>query len=243
MHRQAFFGGVSIVVLLVALRPIGGAAQDQTPSPTARASAVAAPGASDALSGLRSLAGKVVGAGSHPGYAVEVPEGWSIDDGRFIIKQGPIVMGISAWDVGQVPRDPCQWSSTLEDPGPSIGDLVAALVAQAQRDASEPTDVLLAGYPGRYLEWSVPEDAVVTGDGDFEGCDVQEGHADFVSWFGDGYGERWQQVAGQVDRLWVVDIDGDRLVIDATYSPDATDVDRAELERVVASLRFESHQD
>ena len=243
MHRQAVLGGMVIVVLLVALRPTSGAAQDQTPAPTAGGSAVAAPGASDALSGVRSLAGKVLGAGTYPGYAVEVPEGWSTDDGRFIIKQGPFVMGVSVWDVGQVPRDPCQWSSTLVDPGPSVHDLVAALVAQAQRDASEPTDVLLAGYPGRYLEWSVPDDAVVTGDADFEGCDIQEGHADFVSWFGDGYGERWQQVAGQVDRLWVLDVDGQRLVVDATYSPDATDVDRDELERVVASLRFESPED
>ncbi len=243
MHRQAVLGGMVIVVLLVALRPTSGAAQDQTPAPTVGESAVAAPGASDALSEVRTLAGKVLSLGTYPGYSVEVPEGWSTHDGRFIVKQGPIVVGISVWDVGRVPRDPCQWSSTLEDPGPSVDDLVAALGAQAQRDASEPSDVLLAGHPGRYLEWSVPDDAVVTGDGDFEGCDVQEGHADFVSWFGDGYGERWQQVAGQVDRLWVLDVDGQRLVVDATYSPDATDVDRDELERVVASLRFESHQD
>jgi hypothetical protein len=152
-------------------------------------------------------------------------------------------VGISVWDVGRVPRDPFQWRSTLEDPGPSVDDLVAALGAQAQRDASEPSGVLLAGHPGRYLEWSVPDDAVVTGDSDFEGCDLQEGHADFVSWFGDGYGERWQQVAGQVDRLWVLDVDGQRLVVDATYSPDATAVDRDELERVVASLQCEAHQD
>jgi hypothetical protein len=243
MHRQAVLGGMVIVVLLIALRPTSGATQDQTLAPMVRGSALAAPGASDAPSEVRTLAGKVLGMGTYPGYSVAVPEGWSTDDGRFIIRQGPIVMGISVWDVGRVPRDPCQWSSTLEDPGPSVDDLVAALVAQAQRDASEPSDLLLAGHPGRYLEWSVPNDAVVIGDSDFEGCDLQEGHADFVSWFGDGAGERYQQVAGQVDRLWFLDVDGQRLVVDATYSPDATDVDRDELERVVASLRFEAYQD
>ncbi len=243
MPRQAVLSGMVIVVSLVAWLPTTAMAQERTPAPTVGESTVVAPGASDAPSAVRTLAGKVLGAGTYPGYAVEVPEGWSTDDGRFIVKQGPIVMGLSVWDVGQVPSDPCQWSSTREDPGPSVDDLVAALVAQAQRDASEPADVLLAGYPGRYLEWSVPADAVVTGDADFEGCDLQEGHADFVSWFGDGYGERWQQVAGQVDRLWVLDVDGQRIVVDATYSPDATDAHRAELERVVASLRFESHQD
>ncbi len=97
MHRPAVLGGMVIVVLLVALRPTSGAAQDQTPTPTAGGSAIAAPGASDALKEVRSLAGKVLGAGTYPGYAVEVPEGWSNEDGAFIIRQGPVVMGISVW--------------------------------------------------------------------------------------------------------------------------------------------------
>jgi hypothetical protein len=43
--------------------------------------------------------------------------------------------------------------------------------------------------------------------------------------------------------VWVLDVDGQRRIVDATYSPDATGVDRDELERGVASLPFESHQD
>jgi hypothetical protein len=81
---------------------------------------------------------------------------------------------------------------------------------------------------------------VITGDADFEGCDVQpsNGHRDFVSWTGNGEGERYQQVAGQVDMLWVLDVDGQRLVVDATYAPDTTETDRTELGQVVTSLRF-----
>jgi hypothetical protein len=45
-------------------------------------------------------------------------------------------------------------------------------------------------------------------------------------------------VAGQVDRLWVLDVDGQRLLIDATYSPDATTTDRDELAHAVESLEF-----
>ena len=98
----------------------------------------------------------------------------------------------------------------------------------------------LGGYRGSYLEWSVPADMVVTGDADFKGCDVEpsNGHRDFVSWLGNGYGERYQQVAGQVDMLWVLDVDGQRLLVDATYSPDTTEADRAELASIVESLRF-----
>ena len=82
---------------------------------------------------------------------------------------------------------------------------------------------------------------VVTGDADFDGCDSwpDSDLRDFVSWLSTtGDGERYQQVAGQVDRLWVLDDDGQRLVIDATYSPDTTDADRAEQVQVLESLRF-----
>jgi len=108
------------------------------------------------------------------------------------------------------------------------------------RHATAPTDVTLAGYHGKYLEWSVPKDWVVTGDGDFAGCDVQpNGHRDFVSWLGaGGVGERWQQMAGQVDRLWILDVNGQRLVVDANYAPGTTQAQHDEEDQVVHSLRF-----
>ena len=192
-------------------------------------------------SDLTRLEGHVVGDADHPGYIVEVPEGWSTENGGFIIKGGPAVLGVSVWDVGEVPRHPCRWKGTETTPGPTVDDLVAALTSQRLRDPSVPTDVMLAGHQGRYLEWSVPDDWAVTGDSDFEGCDDPgNGHHDFVSWWGEEAGERYHQVAGQADRLWIIDVDGQTLVVDATYSPDTSATDRQELEQVVASLRFVS---
>ena len=51
-------------------------------------------------------------------------------------------------------------------------------------------------------------------------------------------GQRYQQVAGQVDRLWILHVEGQTLLVDATYSLDTSAADREELEHVVASLRF-----
>jgi hypothetical protein len=51
-------------------------------------------------------------------------------------------------------------------------------------------------------------------------------------------GTRYEQVPGQVDRLWVLNVNGQRLVVDATYSPDTTKADRAELGAIVKALRF-----
>lgn len=189
----------------------------------------------------RRIVGRVLGGGTYPAYSVDAPDGWSSLGGKFVVSHGAVVIGLSVWDVSEVPSDPCQWLGNLSDPGPTVDDLVGALVAQRSRNATTPTDVTLAGHSGKYLEWSVPDDMIVTGDADFEGCDVEpsNGHLDFISWLNSSGGSRYQQVAGQVDRLWVLDVDGQRLVVDATYSPDATAVDRAELEQVAESLLFE----
>jgi hypothetical protein len=190
-----------------------------------------------------SHAALVMGSGTYPGYTVVVPAGWfDVGVHHFVQKYptvGGPVLGLSVWDVGQVFRDPCHWQGQGFDPGPSVGALVAALVAQPMRNATRPTDVTLAGSKGRYLELSVPADLKSSKWTNFDACDVDEGGShDFQGWLGNGMGNRYEQVPGQVDRLWVLDVNGQRLVVDATYSPDTTPADRAELASVVASLRF-----
>jgi len=209
---------------------------DGSSTPTGAASASTP--ASSADPDVTMIDGQVVGVGDYPAYTLEVPVTWSVD-GAFVTK--PIgVIGVSVWDVGEVPQDPCHWQSTMSDPGPTVDDLVDALAIQRFRHATEPTEVAVDGYRGRSLRWSVPDDWEVTGDAEFEGCDVEpsNGLRTFVSWLGNGEGQRFQHVAGQVDVLWVIDVDGQRLVVDATYSPDTTDADRNELMSIAGSLRF-----
>jgi len=70
---------------------------------------------------------------------------------------------------------------------------------------------------------------------DFSRC----GQGYFESWTGRGWAtDRWQQGPGQVDRLWILNVNGKRLVIDANYLPSATRRQRKELDRVVHSIRF-----
>jgi hypothetical protein len=45
-------------------------------------------------------------------------------------------------------------------------------------------------------------------------------------------------MAGQVDRLWILNVNGQRLVVDANYSPGATQAQRDEEDQIVHSLRF-----
>ena len=218
--------------------PSVGPSPTPTPAPTFAYDAIA-------LTAGRN-APQVMGTGSYPGYTVIVPAaGWfDVADRHFVIKYptttGP-VLGLSVWDIGQVFRDPCHWQGQGFDPGPSVGALVAALVAQPMRNATRPTDVTLAGYKGRYLEVSVPADLKSSTPGEFDACDTDSGgYRDFQGWLGNGMGNRHEQVPGQVDRLWVLDVRGQRLVVDATYSPDTTPADRAALQQLVESLRFDA---
>jgi hypothetical protein len=101
-------------------------------------------------------------------------------------------------------------------------------------------DVEVDGRPGTYLEWSVPTDIAFDDDGNFPDCDGDgEGHFDFRSWAGAGWAHtRYHQGPGQIDRLWILDVDGKRLVIDAFSMPEATDDEVAEIFDVVESIRF-----
>ena len=241
MTRGAHRGTVRWLVLsaslLVAAACSGATDTNDGSSTPTGASSTSTP-ASSADPDVTTIDGEVIGVLDYPAYTFEVPATWSAN-GAFVTKGS---QGVSVWDVGEVPRDPCHWQGTMSDPGPTVDDLVEALTTQRYRHATEPTHVTLSGFQGRFLELSVPDDWVVTGDADFEGCDVEpsNGHRDFVSWLGNGEGERYLLVAGQVEMLWVLDVGGQRLVVDATYPPDTTNADRAELMGIVESLRFET---
>jgi hypothetical protein len=186
---------------------------------------------------------QVIGAGTYPGYTVIAPDGWSDQRGYFLVKDpgSPThVVGLSVWDVARVYKHPCRWMGQDVDSGPSVDDLVAALAVQPLRNASRPINVTLAGYSGRYLEWSVPTDMRSTNGIDFDDCDVDpsDGHRYFESWVGNGMGDRNEQVPGQVSRLWVLNVGGQRLLVQATYSPDTSQADRQELGRIAESIRF-----
>lgn len=188
----------------------------------------------------------VIGGGTYPGYTVVAPDGWADQRGFFLVKYpGTLtpVLGLSVWDVDRVYKHPCRWMGQDVDPGPSVDDLVAALSAQPLRSASRPMTITLAGYRGQYLEWSVPINMRVTNGTDFDDCDLDpsDGHRYFESWVGNGLGDRTEQVPGQVSRLWVLNVDGQRLLVQATYSPDASQADRQELGRIAESIRFVAH--
>jgi len=126
------------------------------------------------------------------------------------------------WDVNSVFTHPCDASA--EPVGPSVADLANALAAQALRAGTDPVPVTVGGYDGLYVELSVPDDVDVAACPDGQ----------FRMWPG-----RWQSAPGQVDMVWIVDVEGQRIVLDTSHFPGASPEHVAELRDMVTTATFE----
>lgn len=133
-----------------------------------------------------------------------------------------------------VPADPCRWSTTMPDtPASTVDEVIAALRSQTARDASQPETITVDGHVGSSIVLRVPDDA------DFDECDVDL-QARFCTLTEDtpGYCHRWQQFSGQIDELWIVDVNGTLVVIDAMWSDATPPGAIAELRAILDSITF-----
>jgi hypothetical protein len=141
--------------------------------------------------------------------------------------------------VGNVYTGGCHWLGTALDPpvGPTVDDLANALLAQAGPGASPPIAVTVDGHPGKKVELSIPQDL------DVSTCDSDGDFALFGRWLGAGQSSGaapWTYGNGQHNTVYIIDVDGKRQVIDTMYLPGASAANRAELDQIVASIRFET---
>lgn len=128
--------------------------------------------------------------------------------------------------------DPCEWESTRpDDPATSLDEFVAALSAQASRDATPPVDVTVGGYPAKMLTLHVPEDAV------FTDCDRGEFRTLVEVRIDDA---RFHQGPGQIDEVWVVDVDGTLVFFDAAYFAATPAEYVEEMRAMIESATFEA---
>ncbi len=163
---------------------------------------------------------------------MDVPVGYEgLPDGSGVAKLGRIgQMAVTAWVIGDVFADPCRWETTLLDPPPvsSVDALVAALADQKGLRVSTPTDITVDGFAGTYMERTVS----VTNLADCDGVK-------FRTWLDTEGGERYLE-PGQHDMLWIIDVDGVPLVIDASLGEAGTSAqDRAAHIQIAESVRID----
>ena len=174
-----------------------------------------------------------------PELELTVPSGWSVLPVGSLVREGEGVT-ISFWNVAHVFADPCRWHESRQLVGPGIRDLAQALQRVPGRNASEPAEVEVDGRWGLFLQWSVPADQESDRPGSFVGCDnTRTGDTLYVSWTTWPNGrQRYHRFPGEVDRMWILDVDGRRLLVDAQQEPGSPPASIAEIDAIVDSIRF-----
>jgi hypothetical protein len=162
----------------------------------------------------------------------DVPEDWRGSDQGVVHSEfgadGPNGAALAFWTVSNVYTDPCHWRRSVARPaGTSVSDLVSALATQQGHPSGDRIKANVAGYDATELEMSVPTSLQI------DRCDDGEFHT-----WQSPQGDRKQEGAGQVDQLFVVDVLGTRVVIDASFFPGTSRGSRSALFDMVRSVHF-----
>jgi hypothetical protein len=165
-----------------------------------------------------------------PEMALTIPPGWEscCEAVPHAVLKGaetdPGMASLSYWSVDTVYSDPCGHAALRPAVGPTVADLAAAIARLPGTDATRPVRAFLAGREATYLELTLRDDIP---------CSARA----FDLW-AVGRALRYAQAAGELDRLWILDVGGQRVAIDAVTLPGTSAASRAELHRIVDSIRF-----
>jgi hypothetical protein len=210
------------VVAMVALAACSSGASDEPPAADSTASTVS--------DGPRTGTAVFGGAEDVP-VTFTVPAGWGAED-VFVTKSGADPeFGVAFFDVANIYADGCQW--LLVDPpvGPTVDDLVAAY-ANSPGFVGAARDVTVDGFTGKQLQYTVPDYDEDQCKGAKFGLLQEENHH-----AGDAP-NLWAQTPSQQNDVWILDVDGTRLVIHAGYPPSISPRDRTDLDGIIKSIRI-----
>ena len=154
---------------------------------------------------------------------MDVPSGWSgvapaavwVDENA-----APGGAALTIGSGGDLPRDPCL-TTDLIDTGSTIDEFANAIATHPVLDATDPVDVSLDGYTGKYIDLDLPAD--------LSSC------REFRPWepgiYAQGPNHQWH--------LWILDVAGSRVVVGSMDYPGTSAQRRAELQAMVESIQIE----
>jgi hypothetical protein len=154
---------------------------------------------------------------------IDVPSGWSgVAPAAVWIAEnaapGGTAVGVGFG--GDLPRDPCL-TTDLIDTGSTVDGFANAIAAHPVLDATDPIDVSLGGYSGKYIDLRLPAD--------LSSCE------EFRPWepgiYAQGPSHQWH--------LWILDVAGTRVVVQSMDYPGTSVQRRAELQAMVDSIQIE----
>jgi hypothetical protein len=163
-----------------------------------------------------------------PWGEVELPAGWGQD--RLLLATGPDLdphlRRVELLAVGTVAPDPCQ--GVLQPVRARVPAIVAALTEQRTVRASDARSVAVDGYSGQLVQFRVPSGLAV------EKC--WDGQS--LKPFGLAGGGYTSVFPGWTYRVWVLDVQGNPLVIMAAHGPETSPTELAQLTTLVEGITF-----
>jgi hypothetical protein len=162
---------------------------------------------------------------------VQVPDGWSAGAPWVVIgpkgNAEPDGMAVRFYVAPNLMLHPLSPSDGVlsPPPGPSVDDLVNAMVNHPDWTTTGPEAISIGGYAGKVVHVTLP---VGTSD------------ATPFYLFGDAAegGQEWGWAAGQAFDIYVVDVGGERLVIDAFHYPGTSAEDLAAQTSVINLIQL-----
>ena len=217
------------------------ASPSPSPSPTLVPNPSSSPASTFPPTGELAIGTHAMVRGGVP-ISVDLPTpGWRSEQGFFLNKgTGVTSAGTSFlfWDPDPkgVYADPCAYKVS-PPAGPSTADLADAVVAIPGVDVvSGPSDVTVGGHPAKNVVLTLPETI---------GC--KAGDRGFYLWYGQGEGSgcggtepcpRYATAPGSTYRVWIVDVGGTRLFIEAESYKGAGPKVGHEIQQIVDSIKF-----
>lgn len=168
-------------------------------------------------------------------FTLTVPDGWQSFGGVALLpmgegsSKGPDGMGLGFGQVHGLYSNPCHGLDVAPDiaVGPTVDDLASALGEQTAYEATTPTDVMLGGYSGKRMDLLLPS------GGPYEECIAIQ---NFIPWDGSiyaqGLGNQWH--------LWILDVDGVRVLVMTQDFAGTRATDQAELQAIVDSIQIDT---
>jgi len=161
-----------------------------------------------------------------------LPEGWEGGiGGPYLVAldqaQGSGSVSFSIFT--DVAVDPCHFNGFANPPvGSSVDDLATALASLPGVTATSPGAVTLGGYQGKQLTLTAPASfatCTLSSDGQFRIWQLPLGATNDMS-------------PGEVDKIWILDVGGQRLVVDAPQLLGESAADIAAVQGVLDSIHL-----
>jgi hypothetical protein len=159
-----------------------------------------------------------------------VPDGWASNDSGAAINKpatgwaAPQGMGLLFDRGGDLLSDPCIKVDTVPEipVGPSVDDFANALADHPLIDATTPTSVSLGGYSGKYMDLQLPSD-------------ITDCTLEYYAWVP----SMPAQGPSHRRHLWILDVEGIRVVVHTADFAGTSVEDLAELQAIVDSIQIE----